>query len=145
MQDTLGLQHVLFLWNCLSWQNQINVVKKEWSNKESPCCHIAALDKPLSLPPSTTHCFPAEEKEKKTTTLMILWLEWQVGISSLGMHSECHACGEVWEWWKERGGALWERADRVCMAVRSYIEGGVVTRGADGRGASVGPGLSLRT
>lgn len=39
---------------------------------------------------------------------------------------------------------LWERADGVGLAVRIYVEGGVVTRGAGGRGASVGPGQSLR-
>lgn len=33
----------------------------------------------------------------------------------------------------------------MCLGVRSYVEGGVVARGADGRGASVGLGLSLRT
>lgn len=42
------------------------------------------------------------------------------------------------------GGELWERADGVCLGVRSYVEGGVVTRGAGGRGASVGLGLSLK-
>lgn len=30
------------------------------------------------------------------------------------------------------------------FAVRIYVEGGVVTRGAVGRGASVAPGPSLR-
>lgn len=97
---------------------------------------------PYPNPASIYHIlFPSRRKEKKPT---VLWLEWQVGISSLGMHTECHACGEVGELWKERGGALWEWADEVCLGVRSYVEGGVVTRGAGGRGASVGPGHSLR-
>lgn len=38
----------------------------------------------------------------------------------------------------KRGGALWERADGPCLPVRSYVEGGAVTRGVGGRGASVG-------
>lgn len=44
---------------------------------------------------------------------------------------------------KERGGALWERADGVCLGVRSYGERGVVTRGAGGMWASAGLGPSL--
>lgn len=35
-------------------------------------------------------------------------------------------------------------ADGLCLGVRSYVEGGVVARGAGGRGASVGPNPSLR-
>lgn len=31
----------------------------------------------------------------------------------------------------------------VCLGVRGCVEGGVAARGAGGRGASVGPGLSL--
>lgn len=34
--------------------------------------------------------------------------------------------------------------DEVCLGVRSYVEGGVVTRSAGGRGASVGLCQSLR-
>lgn len=33
---------------------------------------------------------------------------------------------------------LWERADEVCLGVRSYVEGGVVTRGDGGRGLLLG-------
>lgn len=39
---------------------------------------------------------------------------------------------------KERGGALWEWADGVCLAVSSYVEGGLVTRGDGGRGLLLG-------
>lgn len=39
---------------------------------------------------------------------------------------------------------LWEWADEVCLGVRSYVEGGVVARGAGGRGASVGLRHRLR-
>lgn len=98
--------------------------------------HTCAHTHAHILVPTSIHytLFPSRRKENKTTTLVILWLEWQVGISSWGMHAECYACGAAGEWWKERGGEMWEKADGVCLGGRNSVEGGVMARGVGGRG-----------